>query len=109
MLKRLRDETQAKMGDYFDLVADLAGLPRPARLSRQDAGAHLTLMQLSFLNESRRPTNDRMTRELRLSLRYPDVAHALAVAPRRPSSIMLEPPPGGGLAEPYVQPKAKGI
>ena len=31
------DDTELKMGDYFDLAADLCGLPRPPRVSRADA------------------------------------------------------------------------
>ena len=34
------DDTDLKMGDYFDLAADLYGLPRPPRLARQAAAAH---------------------------------------------------------------------
>jgi nucleoside-diphosphate-sugar epimerase len=105
----VRDETQTKMGDHFDHVADLAGLPRPPRISRKEAALHLTAMQLTFLSESRRPTHDRMKRELKLVPRYPSIADALAPATRPPSSFMPEPPPGGGQGERYVRPKAKGI
>ena len=31
------DDTELKMGDYFDLAADLYGLPRPPRISRSAA------------------------------------------------------------------------
>ena len=31
------DDGVLKMGDHFDLVAQLTGLPRPPRLSREDA------------------------------------------------------------------------
>jgi hypothetical protein len=30
------DDTDLRMGDYFDLAADLCGLPRPPRLSRTE-------------------------------------------------------------------------
>ena len=43
-----------KTGDYYDLVADLSGLPRPARVTRAQAGEHFSAAQWSFLNESRR-------------------------------------------------------
>ncbi|MFM7331794.1 MAG: NAD-dependent epimerase/dehydratase family protein, partial [Brachymonas sp.] len=33
----VNDHTQLKMGDYFDLAADLYGLPRPKRVSRETA------------------------------------------------------------------------
>ena len=31
------DDTELRMGDYFDLAADLCGLPRPPRVSRAEA------------------------------------------------------------------------
>jgi nucleoside-diphosphate-sugar epimerase len=71
------DDTDLKMGDYFDLAADLYGLPRPPRLARQEAAAQLPAMQLSFMSESRRLDNQRMKTELRLKLRYPTVQEGL--------------------------------
>ncbi len=71
------DDTQLKMGDYFDLAADLYQLPRPARISREAAQGSLPLMLLSFMSESRRLTNERMKRELRVALRYPTVRDGL--------------------------------
>jgi nucleoside-diphosphate-sugar epimerase len=71
------DDTELKMGDYFDLAADLAGLPRPPRLARNDAAARLSPVQMSFLSESRRLDNRRLKRELRLRLRYPTVRDGL--------------------------------
>ncbi|MEO5686603.1 MAG: SDR family oxidoreductase [Burkholderiaceae bacterium] len=72
------DDADMKTGDYYDLVADLSGLPRPARVTRAQAGEHFSAAQWSFLNESRRLSNERMKRELRLALRYPTVREALA-------------------------------
>jgi nucleoside-diphosphate-sugar epimerase len=77
------DDTELRMGDYFDLAADLCGLPRPPRLSRQEAREKLSPLQLSFMGESRRLDNRRLKRELRLRLRYPTVREGL-----------LQPPPG---------------
>ena len=67
------DDTQLKMGDYFDLAADLYGLPRPPRLARGNAQEALPPVLLSFMSESRRLDNSRLKRELRLRLRYPTV------------------------------------
>jgi nucleoside-diphosphate-sugar epimerase len=67
------DDTEMKMGDYFDLVADLYGPPRPRRLPRSTAADELPLSVLSFMNESRRLGNDRLKRELRLQLRYAEI------------------------------------
>ncbi len=65
------DDSQLLMGDYFDLAADLTGLPRPARITRAEAGETMSAMQLSFWSESRRLSNTRLKRELRLKLHYP--------------------------------------
>jgi nucleoside-diphosphate-sugar epimerase len=69
----VNDNTCLKMGDYFDLAADLYGLTRPPRVPRATAKDQLPLMLLSFMSESRRMDNTRMRRELRLTLRYPSV------------------------------------
>ncbi len=71
------DDTTLKMGAYFDLAADLYGLDRPPRISREDASFGLSPMQLSFMRESRRLDNTRMKRELRLKLRFPNVRSGL--------------------------------
>ena len=73
----VNDDTCLKMGDYFDLAADLYGVPRPPRVPRSTAKDQLSLMLLSFMSESRRMDNARMKRELRLQLRYPTVAQGL--------------------------------
>jgi nucleoside-diphosphate-sugar epimerase len=71
------DDTELRMGDYFDLAADFAGLPRPRRISREQARDELSPLQLSFMGESRRLINTRLKRELRLRLRYPTVTQGL--------------------------------
>ena len=57
----------------FDLVADRFGLPRPPRVSRAEAAQRISPNLLSFMGESRRLSNHRIKRELRLKLRYPTV------------------------------------
>ncbi len=76
------DDSELRMGEYFDLAADLCGLPRPPRIGRDEARAQLSPMQWSFMRESRRLDNGRLKRELKLRLRYPNVADGL-VAPTR--------------------------
>lgn len=73
----VNDDTELKMGDYFDLAADLYGLPRPPRVSRASANAQLPLMLLSFMGESRRMVNLRLKEELGLQLRYSTVREGL--------------------------------
>jgi nucleoside-diphosphate-sugar epimerase len=67
------DDTDLKMADYFDLAADLEGVPRPRRISREQAALELSPMLLSFMSESRRLKNHRLKTELNLTLRYPTV------------------------------------
>jgi nucleoside-diphosphate-sugar epimerase len=74
------DDTELKMGEYFDLAADMYGLPRPPRVTRSAAPDALPLMLLSFMGESRRLDNGRLKRELRVALRYPTVESGLAAA-----------------------------
>ncbi len=71
------DDTRMLMGDVMDMVADHSGLQRPARVTRDDARRTLSPMAFSFLTESRRLRNERMKRELKLSLRYPTLRYAL--------------------------------
>ncbi len=71
------DDTELKMGDYFDLAADIEGLPRPPRISREQAQTLLPPVQLSFMSESRRLDNTRLKRELRLRLQHPTVEAGL--------------------------------
>jgi len=85
------DDTRLKMGDYFDLAADLLGLPRPPRVARSAAQAQLPLSLLSFMGESRLLANARMKQELRVRLRHPSVHSGLApaAAPGLPASRPL--------------------
>jgi len=71
------DASELKVGDYYDLAADLCGLPRPPRLTRAQAAQALSPQQMSFLSESRRLDNRRLREELRLVLRYPTVEEGL--------------------------------
>ena len=85
------DDGELKMGEHYELVADLCGLPRPPRVTREEAAARLGSMAMTFLGESRRLANDRLARELRLRLRYPTVREALQAQAE---------PPGAGATPP---------
>ncbi len=74
------DDSPMKMGDYFDLVADRFGLPRPPRVSRAGAAGLIPESLLSFMGESRRLVNRRVKGELRVGLRYPTVERGIAAA-----------------------------
>ncbi len=72
------DDLPLPTTDYFDLVADAAGLARVPRLSRREAQEKLPASVWSFLQESRRLENRRLREELRVRLRYPTLHAFLA-------------------------------
>ncbi len=74
------DDTDLKMADYFDQVADAFALPHPPRLSRAEASGIISPMQMSFMRESRRIGNRRIKQELKLRLAFPTVADGIADA-----------------------------
>ncbi|MDR1368181.1 MAG: SDR family oxidoreductase [Candidatus Accumulibacter sp.] len=74
------DDSEMKMGDYYDIVADRFGLPRAPRVSREEAPRILSPARLSFMRESRRIDNTRIKTELRIRLRFPYVADGIEAA-----------------------------
>lgn len=71
------DGAPGNMADYFNQVADRAGLPRPPVVSRSGARAKLSAGLLSYLAESRRLNNRKMLAELGVTLRYPSLTSGL--------------------------------
>jgi nucleoside-diphosphate-sugar epimerase len=65
------DDSELKMGDYLDAVADAYRLRHLPRITRAKAQIILPDTLLSFMNESRRLINLRLKRELKVKLRYP--------------------------------------
>ena len=74
------DDAEMRMGEYFDLVADRFDLPRAPRISRAEAQSTLSPVQLSFMSESRRLSNQRIKKELKAQLRFPQVADGINAA-----------------------------
>jgi nucleoside-diphosphate-sugar epimerase len=72
------DDSELKMAAYFELVAEAYDLPMPEAISREQAQACLSPMQMSFMSESRRMLNQRMKRELRVRFCYATVGDFLA-------------------------------
>jgi nucleoside-diphosphate-sugar epimerase len=71
------DDTEMKMGDWFDLVADVRALPRPPRIPRELARETIPPALYSFMGESRRLDNTRLKGVLGMRLRYPTVHEGL--------------------------------
>ena len=77
------DDSELKMAGWFDLVADTFKLDRPPRVGWDEAEARIAPLLLSFMSESRRLSNARMKRELRVTLKYPTPQTLLdRIAPR---------------------------
>jgi nucleoside-diphosphate-sugar epimerase len=74
------DDSDLKMADYFDRVAAAFDLPRPPRLSRDEAVRRLSPVQWSFMRESRRIGNLRIKQEFKLRFAYPTVDVGIAEA-----------------------------
>jgi len=72
------DNSEMKMAEYFDAVADACGMQRPLRLPRAELAGAVSPMLLSFMSESRRLSNTRLKNELGVRLRYPTVQAMLA-------------------------------
>ena len=64
------DDSDMKMGDYFDLVADSLGMPRPPRLTRSELPSKLSPIAMTFMSESRRLSNTRLKSELGIRLSH---------------------------------------
>jgi len=77
------DDSEMKMGDYFDLVADRCGLPRPPRVARAEAEAAIPAALLSFMRESRRLENRKLKELLRVRLKYPTVREGVPIRAAR--------------------------
>jgi nucleoside-diphosphate-sugar epimerase len=71
------DDSDMRMGEYFDAVADAFGMARPPRLPREELAQAVSPAMLSFMAESRRLSNRRLKEELGVRLRYPTVNHFL--------------------------------
>ena len=72
------DGHPGSMAGYFNQVADVLGLPRPPRISMEEALRQLTPGMLSYLGESRRLSNRKMLVELGVELQYPDLQTGLS-------------------------------
>lgn len=71
------DGKPGNMTDYFNRVADLAGLPRPPVIDLEQAAEALSPGLLSYLAESRRLSNRKMREQLEVELRYPSLDEGL--------------------------------
>ena len=74
------DGQPGNMADYFNQVADAAGLPRPPLISPAEASGQLSAGLRSYLAESRRIDNRKLLKELGIELKFPTLKQGLAAS-----------------------------
>lgn len=62
---------------FMNMVARIAGLPAPPQVSMEEAQLTFSPERLSFLNESRRVSNERMLKHLGVQLKYADLEQGI--------------------------------
>jgi len=67
------DGSHESMTAYFNLVADLAGLPRPPHVPMAEARQKMTPLMFSYSSDTKVVDNGKMLRKLGVRLRYPDI------------------------------------
>jgi len=73
----LADNEPSPPGEPITYAAQLLGLPVPPEISFADATLTMSPLALSFWQECRRVRNDKLKRELRVTLRYPTYREGL--------------------------------
>jgi nucleoside-diphosphate-sugar epimerase len=71
---------------FINMVAKVAGLPAPPQVSMEEAQLTFSPERLSFLNESRRVSNERMLKHLGVVLKYADVEAGIRASLGSPSA-----------------------
>jgi nucleoside-diphosphate-sugar epimerase len=77
------------MTDYFNRLADAAGLPRPPQIALAQGEEQLSAGMMSYMRESRRLSNRKMLKDLGVELQYPSLEQGLPASldyPRRTTS-----------------------
>ncbi len=74
------DGDHASTTEYLLATAELAGLPPPRLVTREQAATEIPPGMLAFLGETRRVDNTRMREVLRVALRYPDLRAGIAAS-----------------------------
>jgi nucleoside-diphosphate-sugar epimerase len=71
------DGTPGKISDYLQQAAKMLGVDALPEISMQQAQQQLSQGMLSYLGESRKISNRKMLKELKIVLRYPDYLEGL--------------------------------
>lgn len=74
------DGHPSTMTEYFQRIAEMAGLAPPPLIDMNEAPEQLSAGMLSYMRESRRLSNRRLREELGVELRYPTLEEGLAAS-----------------------------
>jgi nucleoside-diphosphate-sugar epimerase len=67
------DGNSCSSTEFAEKVAEIAGLPAPPEVSMEEAQLTFSPERLSFINESRRVSNERMLKHLGVRLKFADI------------------------------------
>jgi nucleoside-diphosphate-sugar epimerase len=73
----ITDGTSCSSTEFMDCLAEVIGLPPAPRVSMDEAQLTFSPERLSFLNESRRVSNERMLKHLGVRLKYADMREGI--------------------------------
>jgi len=76
------DGQPCSMTEYFDLVAEYAHLPQPPKVSLDEAQQVMSKGMLSYLNESRRISNQKLVKVLGVRFAYPSLRRCFESKPQ---------------------------
>jgi len=76
------DGNSISSSTFLRKLAQIANLPDPPQVSMVEAQLTFTPERLSFLNESRRVSNERMLKHLGVTLKYPDYVEGIKASLR---------------------------
>jgi nucleoside-diphosphate-sugar epimerase len=71
------DGHPSTMTEYFNTVADNAGLPRPPQISLAEGERQLSAGMMSYMRESRRLKNEKLLNQLNLELLFPSLTSGI--------------------------------
>ena len=83
------DDKPTAQGVPVAFAAELLGVEPPPQIPFAEAAKGMTEMALSFYGESKRVRNDRLKRELNVTLRYPTFREGLARAQREREGLAV--------------------
>ena len=71
------DGQATSMTDYYYKIADFAGRSRPPCVPMSEAKDKLSAGMLSFINESRRLSIDKLLSQLKVTIQFPNLSAGL--------------------------------